>query len=110
MLQKMVEYLHINLTDTSSTGISICNQLSEAIELVKQNKRKCKNLTSKYKDEAQVFVQTAKDSIMLRRLQVIGLKMRIYYERQKAVNAMEFLRLIKNGKVKEVIDKDHFKN
>ena len=110
LLKRMVKYLHINLHDYSDQTASVANGLANAIEVVKQNKRKLNNLPNRYKNEAIGLVKISKDAVILRRLHLVGLKMRIYMERQKAINAMEFLRLIKSGNMKDVLGKESFKN
>lgn len=76
----------------------------------KKTALKNKPLNVKIKEKAKSFLRVTKDSIILRRLNYIGMKMRIYMERQKAINSVEFLRLAKQGKYKLMINNSDYKN
>jgi len=74
------------------------------------NRKKLKHLAPVYREQAEVFLKMSRDAVSLRRLHLVGLKMRIFLERQKAVNAMEFLRIIKSGGTEKVVTIEQFKN
>lgn len=98
----MVRYLNIDLLKERE-------KLTEAMTIVySQKKLYSAKGPSKSRDLAENLVYTTKQAILLRRMNIIGLKMRIYMERQKALNSIEFLRQIKNGKIKHVLKQTEF--
>jgi acyl-[acyl carrier protein]--UDP-N-acetylglucosamine O-acyltransferase len=68
------------------------------------------NTPPKKYDKIKPFLMVAKDSLILRRLNLVGMKMRIYMERLKAVNIIELLRLLKSGKYKVAFADEQFKH
>lgn len=108
MLKEFVKYLHINLKDDNEQ-VSVYKELQAAMEAVNMRKNLVNGLPVKMKGKALSIIHLAKEAILLRRMNFIGLKMRIYMERQKAINAIEFLRKIRSGKANEVIRKSDFK-
>lgn len=102
MWAEMVQYLNIDLSKEGE-------KLSEAMTIV-YSQKKLYNAKgpSKSRDLAENLVYTTKQAILLRRMNIIGLKMRIYMERQKALNSIELLRHIKNGKIKQILKQTEF--
>lgn len=59
--------------------------------------------------KAKDQIYTAKEWVMLRSLNIVGLKMKLYFEKLKAINSVEILRKIKNAKFEDFQGKDEFK-
>ena len=76
--------------------------------VVNTKKAVAKNLPQKLRENAENLVYCAKESVMLRKIQVVGLKMKIYFERLKSINAIEFLKKIKRLKFDDFKAKEEF--
>jgi hypothetical protein len=87
LLQKLCEYLYVDLKDRLRDGsISIIQILEEQLTKYNDKKVKTTNVSKRYTKNVAPFLLAIKDSIALRKLNVIGMKMRIYMERMKALN------------------------
>mmetsp|Transcript_23421 Transcript_23421/g.23377 ORF Transcript_23421/g.23377 Transcript_23421/m.23377 type:complete len:114 (+) Transcript_23421:1505-1846(+) len=64
--------------------------------------------TPEEKKELDNMLNIIKQAILLKKSNIIGLKMRIYMERQKACNSLEFLRKIQESKIKSTLNKSEF--
>ena len=101
MLSHIVKKLSVDLPKINET-------LEGLMSVVYTKKAVAKNLPPKLIDIAENLVYWAKESIMLRKMQVVGLKMKIYFERLKSINAIEFLKKVKRLKFDEFKAKEEF--
>lgn len=85
---KMVEYLHLDLSsinNRSKNKKTIYELLIQASALVDKEKKTIpNNVNAEEKNKIENVLYTIKQAILLRKVNLIGLKMRIYMERQKA--------------------------
>lgn len=101
-IRESIDIIHIDLDkfdksfEKSFEEIKRCNNIAEA-------------LGNDYKPIAKDQIYAAKETIMLRRINVVGLKMKNYLEQLKAYNAVEILRKVKTANFKEFQGKNDFK-
>jgi len=102
MLMNMVKKVRVDITEYNL-------ELDELMRFVKEKKTTVNALPPTVIEQAKDQIYAAKEAIMLRKVNVVGLKMKIYLERLKAINAIEFLKKIKGAKFEEFQGKDEFK-
>ena len=67
-----------------------------------------KSIDGNYQTMAENMIYAAKESVMLRKLHVVFLKMKIYFQRLKALNVINILKKVKKLKYHDYVGTEDF--
>ena len=101
MLIKMVEVPNINLNEWNSN-------LEALLKMINDKNKVLKTIEQDLITKAENIVYAAKESVLLRKIQAVFLKMKIYFQRLKALNVINILKKVKKLRYHDYSGDDDF--